>query len=274
MSDPPDVIVVAGLDPDELGFSAIDAVGFKQAWKGRKNIKLALRVNECDARKGTTHMDPALVGFSQKMDGTIFVSDWLRGYFKETWRCHDQTVIHNGVDKQLFNPYRKGLYLFDCARMRIVTHHWSNNQLKGFDIYDQLDRLADGDDFYRFHYIGRERGTFKGKNTIVTPPCHGEALAKALWTNQQALNVYVSASRFDPGPNHVLEALASGFIVLAHRDGGGSVEFAGADHTYGTFDELVTLINAPQVPNTYTPLTWEDSIKRYVSYLETLCKTK
>lgn len=272
-SVPPDVIVLAGLDADQLGVSAIDAIGIRTWWRGRHDVKIVCRLNECDARKGTAHVDNMFRRMAPQFDGTVFVSSWLRDYFGD-WPGKS-CVIHNGVDRKLFRP-RPNIRLYDRARTRIVAHHWSNNPLKGFDFYEKLDRFAHEHDEYVFHYIGRDRGTFKGKNTIVTPACHGEALASALAEPRTSSEVYVTASRFDPGPNHVLEALSCGLRVLSHADGGGAVEFAGAEHTYSSFEQLQSMLANQYAieKNAYVPLEWDACIDAYTKFMEDLCRNR
>src|SRR5260221_12364368 len=90
----PDLIVLAGLDTDNVGISDDQAVMYKEMMKGRHEVRLVLRVNENDARKGTSTVDRNLIMLSQYLDGTVFVSDWLQDYFMtKGWKCKDNTVI-------------------------------------------------------------------------------------------------------------------------------------------------------------------------------------
>ena len=182
--------------------------------------KVIQRINECDARKNTEHMDPMLLHCSGFIDKTIFVSEWMQNYFlQKGWQCKDYTFIHNGVDGDVFTPGSR-----QKGRLKsVVAHHWSNNIMKGFDAYEFLDYMAKKD-LIEFTYIGRHRNTFQ--NTRCIEPCTGSSLAKRL----QGHDVYISGSRFDPGPNHILEAISVGLPTYVHADGGGAVEFAGRDH--------------------------------------------
>lgn len=255
----PTVIFLAGLDSDGHGISIEQAIMYKM-YVG--NVKLILRVNENDARKGTSNVDPAWIHMSEHVDGTVFVSRWLRDYFIEKgWACKSNTVVYNGVDQQVFKPQAK-----TQGSVNIVAHHWSDNYLKGFDIYDKLDEFVGKDSRFSFTYVGRDRGTFK--NAKVIKPLYGPALGDELGKH----NVYVSASRFDPGPNHVLEALACGLPTYVHKDGGGCVEFAGVDHVYSDWNELQSiLVKGEFSNNTAIELpTWHDCIKRYVDFAESL----
>lgn len=224
-----------------------------------KNVKVVQRINECDARKNTEHMDSLLLHCSEFIDKTIFVSTWMQNYFIDKgWKCSNNTHIHNGVDTGVFVPgYRQ-----EGKLTSVVAHHWSNNLLKGFDAYEFLDYLA-GKGLIEFTYVGRHRNTFK--NTRCIDPCTGKELAKKL----QGHNVYISGSRFDPGPNHILEAIAVGLPTYVHIDGGGSVEFAGKDHTFGNLSELEDLIlGNSYTKNEYQPMSWSESIQTYIRELE------
>jgi len=277
----PDVILMVGLDNDGWGISIDQAVMYKLYVK--PDVKIVLRVNENDARKGTNTVDPLLLKVSEHIDATVFVSTWLQQYFNDKgWACKEQAVIVNGVAADVFKPQPK----LNNGKLNIVTHHWSNNEMKGFDIYEKLDELVGQEpDRYAFTYIGRERGTFK--HTKVVKPLVGVPLGEELGKH----DLYVSASRFDPGPNHVLEALSCGLPTYVHEDGGGCVEFAGVPNAYANWENLKSFLEAirKQVdefpPNgAYDPhrlfpdnsiklRTWNDCIKAYVDYLEQVQKS-
>ena len=108
---------------------------------------------------------------------------------------------------------------------------------KYFDCYEFLDYLASKHDDIEFTYIGRHRNSFSS-NTKIIAPCSGEELAK----NLKGHDVYISGSRFDPGPNHILESIASGIPTYAHLEGGGAVEFTGPTHVFRNLIELEKLI--------------------------------
>jgi len=264
----PDVMLLVGLDnqgPTQI--SAEQAVMYKMYVN--PGCKLVLRVNECDARKGTTGVDDGLIKLSRFVDGTVFVSRWLQEYFNaKGWGCQNQTVIYNGVQRSIFKPQPK----VDNGKLNIVAHHWSDNRMKGADIYERLDELAGKNpDKLAFTYVGRHQCDFKHTNVIK--PLHGQALGDELGKH----DVYVSASRFDPGPNHILEALACGLPTYVHKDGGGCVEFAGTDHVYGDMLELESIITAVglHASNTnFTLSSWKDCVTEYNAFLEATWKAQ
>jgi hypothetical protein len=264
----PDVILLAGLDNDGYGISVDQAVMYKMYMEGHHKVKIVLRVNENDARKETTHMDPMLLKVSAHIDGTVFVSRWVQQYFNDKgWACKDQAVIVNGVAPEVFKPMPK----LNNGKLNVVAHHWSDNALKGKDIYEKLDELVGHEpDRFAFTYIGRHKCDFK--HTTVVKPIAGKVLGEELGKH----DVYVSASRFDPGPNHCLEALSCGLPTYVHRDGGGCVEFAGEDHAYRDWSGLEDiLLRGPHPLPSNSAITlqgWTPCIKEYVAYLDQVMK--
>lgn len=266
----PDVILLAGLDNDGQDISAEQAIMYKMYVK--PSCKIVLRVNENDARKDTRGVDELLFKVSEHVDHTVFVSRWLQEYFREKgWGCLNQSVIYNGVDRDVFRPQPK----LNNGKLNIVAHHWSDNPLKGADVYEALDEfVGKNPDSFAFTYVGRHKCNFK--HTTVVKPLHGKALGEELGKH----DIYVSASRFDPGPNHVLEALSCELPTLVHVAGGGAVEFAGKSHAYRDWSELKHwLMNWPTDrtwPNEWItaadrPIrSWQTCVGEYTALLKKL----
>lgn len=257
----PDAVLIAGLD-DEGSYPAAERV-IAHCRRLSSWTKLILRVNENDARKGTIGVDERLISLARQCDGTVFVSRWLRDHFVSIggWPDRNNTVIINGVDRTTFKPSSKQALK---GAISIATHHWSAHPKKGFDFYERLDDLAGSEpERFTFTYIGRERGTFR--HTTVVAPLTGHALGDALASH----DVYVSASRFDPGPNHIIESIACGLPTYVHHDGGGCVEFAGDDHAYGTWEELESILRRGEfTPNATVFDDWETCIAKYVAFID------
>jgi len=260
----PDVIFIAGLGSEDGCISVMDAIRYKIIRKQLgHDVKLILRVNENDARKGTIGIDESIKEISKEMDCVVFVSKWLKDYFgAETWNVRT-ACINNGVDKCIFGPSSSKM---NNQKINIVTHHWSDNFMKGFDIYDQIDRWTSLNEDYTFTYIGRDRGTFK--NTRVIKPLFGKSLGEEL----SKYDVYVSASRFDPGPNHIIESLSCGLPTYVHKDGGGCVEFAGFSHVYENVDSLFKILKKKNynLNTQWYPENWENCILRFASITKEL----
>lgn len=244
-----DIIFIQDPRYDELGISINEAIQYKS--KNNK-CRIIQRINECDKRKNTKDVDSLLLQCSKYIDHTIFVSEWMKKYFyKKNWLCNSSSVLINGV-ANYYSPGEK----IKNNKINIVTHHWSDNYMKGFDIYDKLDNFVKTNKDYEFTYIGRERGTFK--NSKVIPPLFGKDLALELTKH----DVYVSASRFDPGPNHILESLKCEIPTYSFSDGGGACEFTGESHVYDSFEDLEQILLRKNFSkNKFLPASWEQCIQ-------------
>ena len=266
INNAPDIIMLAGLDNDGIGISAEQAIMYKMMMETQgRDVKLMLRVNENDARKGTSDVDDYLLKIAPHVDVTVFVSNWLKDYFiQKNWGCSNNTVIINGVDSEIFKPQPK----LNNGKINIAAHHWSDNKMKGFDIYELIDEfVGENSDKFTFNYIGRDRRTFK--HTNVVGPLSGKKLGEELGK----YDVYVSASRFDPGPNHCSEALASGLPTYVHTEGGGCVEFAGKSHSFSDWDELKNILTSGNYSTNTDAIkfgSWESCIGEYVKFMESI----
>ena len=162
-------------------------------------------------------------------------------HLKSGWCSYNNHVIVNGVDSEHFSDSPD--FKLNNGKINLVTHHWSNNQLKGFDIYEELDFICGYDEDITFSYIGQHRGTFK--NTNIVSPMFGKNLGSEL----SKYDAYVSASRFDPGPNHILESLSCNLPTYVHRDGGGCVEFVqNEEFVYDDINQLISKIKNEKKP--------------------------
>lgn len=176
------------------------------------------RVNECDERKGTRTMNHRLRLANYCADHTVFVGAWLREL--PIWKSHPpraSSVIHNGSDTSVFNPV--GFRAWDGREpLRLVTHHWGGNWMKGFDVYTQIDAMLAEPawhDRVAFTYIGNLPAGFRFRNARYLEPLDGSALADEL----RAHHGYVTASLNEPGGNHQNEGALCGLPLLYRSSG-------------------------------------------------------
>lgn len=186
-------------------------------------LRCIQRINDNDVRKGTGEMDALLARANTAADCTVFVSRWLQDYHADRWfdsrRPH--AVILNGADPAVFHPFGN-IPWREGSPFRIVTHHWSDNMSKGFDIYEQIDALiAEGRmPGVELWVIGRWPSQLRWRAARTFGPCAGTQLADLL----RQCHACVTASRFEPGAMHPVEALQCGLPLLYHEDSGGTVE--------------------------------------------------
>jgi glycosyltransferase involved in cell wall biosynthesis len=191
--------------------------------KRRPSIPCLHRINDNNLRKESSQIDTLLAESSRVADHTVFVSQWLCDHHGERWfdLSRPHSVILPGADLRFFHPIGAAS-LAPGEPLRLVTHHWSDNWKKGFDIYQQIDELLAAKNSKRFEWwiIGRWPKEITWRSARTFAPQSGERLASLL----RQCHGYVSASRYEPGAMHVVEGLQCGLPLLYHRDTGGTVE--------------------------------------------------
>ena len=187
--------------------------------KQNNNVIVVHRINECDERKQTKGVNKFYIKANKIADHTIFVSQWLKDiYIKSGFSSEENTVIMAGADSKVFNSEGSVSYN-GKEKLKIVTHHWSNNWNKGFNIYKKLDNLLGEfkwSDKYEFTYIGNLPKNFIFKNSKVLSPLEGIDLANELKNH----HLYITASLNEPSGNHHIEAAQCGLPILFINSGG------------------------------------------------------
>lgn len=174
------------------------------------------RINECDERKGTRRMNLMLRHANYSADHTVFIASWLKEL--NVWgRDTPSSVILNGADERVFNRTTY-TYWDGHGPLRLVTHHWGGNRMKGFDVYEVLDRMLAQEEWktrIEFTYIGNLPEGFSFTNARYLPPMQGETLARELASH----HVYVTASVNEPAGMHHIEGAMCGLPLLYRRSG-------------------------------------------------------
>lgn len=183
------------------------------------NTVLVHRVNTCDEPRGTNHENKMLLEANQFADYTVFVSSYLRDIFiKQGFDINrPHSVIHTGADENIFHPNGRKDWK-PGEKLRIVTHHWSSNFMKGFDIYERLDLLLGTEPFqslFEFTIIGNIPRGLDLKHTRIISPLAGLELANVIKQN----HIYLSAARNEPAGNHYIEGMRCGLPILFLNSG-------------------------------------------------------
>ena len=201
-------------------FGAHEVLEFKKKYP---KVPCLHRINDNDLRKESSEMDRLLAESNQVADHTVFVSRWLRDHHASHWfdQSKSHSVITPGADPRFFHPLGNRA-LLPSEPLRLVTHHWSDNWKKGFDVYQEIDEwiAAQQSKKYELWIIGRWPKEIQWKAARAFAPQSGEKLAALL----RQCHGYVSASRYEPGAMHVAEGLQCGLPLLYHPDTGGTVE--------------------------------------------------
>ncbi len=221
-----DINVILVIDPREdllnKAFGMDEIIAYQRF---NPKVKIIHRINECDKRKDTIFMDEALKKANDSCDYTVFISRWLQNYFANKWfdLKKPHSVIYNGASPTHFHPVQGHKYI-DGKPMRIVTHHWSDNPMKGFPVYQLLDdMIADGDiTGFEFWIIGRWPKEIQWRSAKAIGPKSGHNLAKLL----RQCHLYITASLWEPCGMHHVEGAQCGLPLISHADGGGIVEAA------------------------------------------------
>ena len=186
-----------------------------------KNAIVIHRINECDERKNTTYMNKFLRWSNYCADYTIFISNWLKT-LNIYQKNKDSKVILNGGDREIFNE-NNSLAWDGKSPLKIITHHWSPNLMKGFDVYKDLDELVSESEWEKlieFTYIGNLPEGFCFKKARHLKPMSGKKLGLELSRH----HVYLTASINEPAGMHHIEGLLCGLPII-YRESGALPEY-------------------------------------------------
>ena len=238
------------------------------------------RINECDERKGTKTTNRELALANSLADHTIYIASWLIDLF-EKQQLHfskQYSVIKNGADSSVFLFEKK--IRDPQKKIKLVTHHWAVNIMKGWDVYSAIDALLDQQEFrskFEFHYIGNVPKTLSVKNTILHKPCVGTELASRL----KACDIYVTASLNEPAGMHHIEGALCGLPLLYRNSGalpeyceGFGVMFEGVEDFSLKLKQLVDSFDVYAEQMRSYDHTSEKMCKEYVALFERLLAQK
>ena len=239
----PTVDIVMGT---HLGLSGHLAFSWEEiaAAKARNpHLRVIQRINDNDVRKSTGSMNNVLAAANKVADHTVFVSAWLRDHHTANWfdTTRRHSVIVPGADPAVFHPLGNRPWQ-EGETFRIVTHHWSDNPSKGFDVYRAIDEaIASGHlSGCELRIIGRWPREIIWRAAKTFHTASGHALAELL----RQCHLYVSASRYEPGAMHPVEGVQCGLPLLYHRDSGGTVELGGRFGILLTEDITASVLEA------------------------------
>lgn len=184
-----------------------------------KHGKIIIRVNDCDITRPNLSpersREKAIIKNNNEINYYIFNSQFIKNHYNKFINVDNSTVIYNGCDTTIFYPK---LFL-KPKKFRVVTHHWSDNMNKGYQMYYDLWKYFNKTDNYEFVFIGKNVPEMF-KEVPIIGPYVGLELSNAI----RDCHIYITDSIYDSCPNHVIEAISCGLPILYRKHEGGARE--------------------------------------------------
>lgn len=214
--------IILFTDP-RTGRGSNSTINFKSINKYKKkhnpNVKIVQRINECDERKNTKKINTLYLKASDVADHVVFVSKWLQNIYLDLGLSPQKSsVILSGSNQKMFNTIGKTQKPLN-RKFKLLTHHWSSNWMKGFELYFHIDELLNQPvlkNKIEFTYLGNINNSYQFKNIKVLPPLSGYELAEKI----KEFDIYVTGSINEPSGNHHIEAALCGLPILYINSGG------------------------------------------------------
>ena len=237
--------VILMMDPrPESAFPFDTIVEYKNQ---NPKVKIIHRVNDTD--KARPYAPPTrekyFIEVNEYTDHTIFISEWLRGhYIKGGFDSeHNHSVIINGSSPEYYYPQKDNVIK---NPVKLITHHWGDGPLKGFDIYNYLDEELPKQPSLEFTYLGRYNKDYRPKNINLIPPQSPKEIGNILREH----DIYITGARWEACGMHHIEAARCGLPVLYHKDGGAVPEVC-RNHGVEYHDELSLFRGLQKIVDNY-----------------------
>ena len=203
-------------------------------------------------------------------DGVIFQSIWSKNENEQQGLEFDHAAtIGNAPSSEYFfrkTPIEKDHY------SKIVATSWSGGKMKGFEVYEYLDKNLDFSTF-SMSFIGNSPYEFKNISHIQ--PLESRELGVAL----RNYDIYLTASRFDPCSNALIEAICCGLPAVVRDHGGhpeilqgGGVCFNGEDDVIRAIENVSNNYNAYQ--DNLPVCSIEESSRQYYDFMKEVYEEK
>ena len=207
-----------------------------------KNGKIIIRVNDSDITRPNLpperSREKAIIKNNSEINYYIFNSHFIKNHYNRYINVENSIVIYNGCDTKIFYP-NAPIPNDKPTKFRIVTHHWSDNMNKGYQIYYNLWCFLKKTVNYEFVFIGKNVPEMF-KEVPIIGPYVGLELSNSLRDCQ----IYITDSIYDSCPNHVIEAISCGLPILYRKHEGGARELCELfpkkiGESYSNLEELI-----------------------------------
>lgn len=187
--------------------------------------RIIYRINDCDITRESKALESTILRHINQIDYFIFNSDFIKTYYFGKYVEFENvsySIIYNTSDQTIFFPKEEK----KIKKLKIVTHHWSDNINKGYEIYHQLHNYCLNRNDMEFIFVGRK---FNDR-FYPSPPIEGPYKGRQLACKLRACDIYVTASVNDACPMHVLEGLSCGLPILYINHIGGGKDICTLSH--------------------------------------------
>ena len=258
-----DIIVLTHIDPNQpsSAYSYSDVVRYLLSRNYRAIV--VHRFNHTSEAKGDrgNYYNKTRIAANRFADHAIFLSGYLYNTYVESgFKSPHHSIIFNGGlrPRAMKNRSRR-------EPLKIITHHWSNFRLKGFDVYERLDRLllcSDWREKVDFTYVGRLPDGFKFENAAYRPPLPMTEVTQELLSH----DIYLTASQYEPAGMHHIEGAMCG-LPLLYRESGALPEYCNG---YGiSFNETNFEQKLQEMIDDYDH--WASRMRDYPNTAEKMC---
>lgn len=229
-----------------------------------KNGKIIVRVNDCDITRPNIpperSREKIIIKNKREINYYVFNSHFIKNHYKKFINVEYSTVIYNGCDTSIFYP---GQYI-KPKKFRVVTHHWSDNMNKGYQIYYDLWYFLNKTENFEFVFIGKNVPEMF-KEVPIIGPYVGLELSNAI----RDCHIYITDSIYDSCPNHVIEAISCGLPILYRNHEGGAKELCELfpkkiGESYTNLEELIEKLI--MIRKNYS--FYKENIQEYSKYFE------
>jgi lipopolysaccharide biosynthesis glycosyltransferase len=212
--------------------------------KNNINGKIIIRINDSDITRpnlpAELSREKKIINNCSEIDYYICNSNFIRNHYKKFINMDQSEIIYNGCDNSIFYP--KSFPINKPEKFKIVTHHWSNNMNKGYQMYYDLWLYLVKSKKYEFIFIGKNIPDMF-KEVPVIGPYVGLELSNTIRDCQ----IYITDSIYDSCPNHVIEAISCGLPILYRKHEGGAKELCELlpkkiGESYSNLEELIEKI--------------------------------
>ncbi len=242
-----------------------EIVNHKKHINKKSDRKIVYRINDCDLTRENKSLEKLIIDNQSNIDYWVFNSDFILEYYKNFVKnnFNNYKIIYNTANSKFFYPIDK---IFNKEKIIIVTHHWSDNINKGYEIYHKLYEYSKTVTNIEFRFVGRKFNDQFVSDIKVYGPYKEMELGNCL----READLYITASIYDACPMHVLEGISCGLPILYLDHIGGAKDICEmADSKIGEsfidFNDLIKKINIIADNYEFYKKNIKDNLKLYNS---------